>query len=46
MKPPTLRQLSGLAMIVNTLLPVIVVVTLAAMIWSTAVSIKRNTSFT
>ena len=46
MKPPTLRQLSGLAMIVNTLLPAIVVVTLAAMIWSTAVSIKRNTCTT
>jgi hypothetical protein len=46
MKAPTLRQLSGFVMIVNTLLPAVVVVTLGLMIWSTAVAIKRNTCAT
>jgi len=42
MKPPTLRQVSGFAMIVNTFLPAIVVVTLGLMTWSTVTAIKRN----
>jgi len=42
MKLPTLRQVSGFAMIVNTFLPAIVVVTLGLMTWSTATAIKRN----
>lgn len=42
MKLPTLRQVSGFAMIVNTFLPAIVVVTLGLMIWSTVATIKRN----
>lgn len=42
MKLPTLRQVSGLAMIVNTFLPAIVVVTLGLMIWSTVTTIERN----
>lgn len=42
MKLPTLRQVSGFAMIVNTFLPAIVVVTLGLMIWSTVTTIKRN----
>ncbi len=46
MKFPTLRQISGFAMIVNTFLPAIVVVTLGLMLWSTAKAIKRNTCAT
>jgi hypothetical protein len=46
MKLPTLRQISGFAMIVNTFLPAIVVVTLGLMVWSTAAAIKRNTCAT
>jgi hypothetical protein len=46
MKLPTLRQVSGFAMIVNTFLPAIVVVTLGLMIWSTVTTIKRNTCAT
>jgi len=42
MKLPTLRQVSGFAMIVNTFLPAIVVVTLGLMTWSTVTAIKRN----
>ena len=42
MKLPTLRQVSGFTMIVNTFLPAIVVVTLGLMIWSTVTTIKRN----
>ena len=42
MKLPTLRQVSGFAMIVNTFLPAIVVVTLGLMIWSTVTTIKRS----
>ena len=39
MKLPTLRQVSGFTMIVNTFLPAIVVVTLGLMIWSTVTTI-------
>jgi hypothetical protein len=46
MKLPTLRQVSGFAMVVNTFLPAIVVVTLGLMIWSTVTTIKRNTCAT
>ncbi len=46
MKLPTLRQISGFAMLVNTFLPLIAVVTLGLMIWSTATAIKRNTCVT
>jgi hypothetical protein len=42
MKLPTLSQVHGFTMIVNTLLPAIVVVTLGAMAWSTAAAMKRN----
>ena len=42
MKLPTLRQVSGFAMIVNTFLPAIVVVTLGLMIWSTVTTIQRS----
>ena len=42
MKLPTLRQVSGFAMIVNTFLPAIVVVTLGLMTWSTVAAIKHN----
>lgn len=42
MKLPTLRQVGGFVMIVNTFLPAIVVVTLGLMTWSTATTIKRN----
>lgn len=42
MKLPTVRQVSGFAMIVNTFLPAIVVVTLGLMIWSTVTTIMRN----
>jgi hypothetical protein len=42
MKLPTLRQVSGFAMIVNTFLPAVVVVTLGLMTWSTVTTIKRN----
>ena len=43
MRLPTLRQLNGFVMIVNTLLPALVILLLGAMLWSTAVSFKRNT---
>jgi len=43
MRLPTLRQLNGFVMIVNTLLPGLVILLLGAMLWSTAVSFKRNT---
>jgi len=46
MKLPTLRQVSGFAMIVNTFLPAIVVVTLGLMTWSTVTAIKRNACVT
>jgi hypothetical protein len=42
MKLPTLRQVSGLAMLINTFLPAIVVIALVAMTWSTASAIKRT----
>lgn len=43
---PSLRQVSGLVMIVNTFLPVIVVLTLGLMIWSTTSAIKRDACLT
>jgi hypothetical protein len=43
---PSLRQVSGFVMIINTFLPVIVVVTLGLMIWSTASAIKRDACLT
>lgn len=46
MRLPTLRQITGFAMIVNTFLPAIAVVALGLMIWSTATAIKRNTCAT
>lgn len=42
MKLPTLRQISGFVMIVNTFLPALAVVILAWMILSTTAAIERN----
>ncbi|MFQ5760215.1 MAG: hypothetical protein ACE5HM_04480 [Acidiferrobacterales bacterium] len=40
MKLPTLRQVSGFVMLVNTFLPAIVVLTLGLMVWSTITVVR------